>query len=313
VGMSGLQKSKARRANGRWAKYGRLQSVLVDSLSEIGEPFFSRLAGMVEQCHQRFSAHRCSAGHQWAVTRFSCKCRLCPFEMRARSMAAVHKFGAIIRSFKEPKYLVVSMQNCEITELRSGIRDLFKAFGRLRHSKLCRGVRAAMAVLEVTYNEQARTWHPHLNVVFDGDYLPKPELNAVWLRSTQGRGCMTWIERADGQTVFELVKYITKLVEFVHIPDAVENFLVGTRRVHFIRTYGDLYGLKVEEEIDQECEGGIGKICPDCGTHEVEELHISLRRDDVYFDESGKLRFCVSDSGAMALERASSGVRSHDG
>src|SRR5271166_4840752 len=115
-----LKMLKARRANGRWEKYARLQSVLVESLSQVGKPYFSRLAGMVEQCHQRFSAHRCSRGHQWAVTRYSCKLRLCPFEMRARSMAAVHKFGAVLSGLKEPKYLVLSMENCKLGELRKG-------------------------------------------------------------------------------------------------------------------------------------------------------------------------------------------------
>jgi predicted nucleic-acid-binding Zn-ribbon protein len=293
VGISAVQNSKAQRSNGRWEGYGRLQSALVDSLAKIGKPFFSRLAGMVEQCHQRFSAHRCSRGHQWAVTRFSCKCRLCPFEMRARAMAAVHKFKSIIEGFEQPKYLVLTVKNCATGELRSGIDDLFDAFKRLRHSALWVEVRGALAVLEVTFNKESRTWHPHLNVVFDGPYIPQAELSAVWERSTGGCGRITWIQRADSRTVFELLKYILKLVDIVDDPEAVESFLTATRGKRFIRTYGSLYGLKVEEDVDRDCEEERGEVCPDCGTREVEELHISLRRDDTYFDDLGIVRFCL--------------------
>lgn len=310
MGIFRVQRSKARPANERWEKYGRLQSALVESLNKIGKPFFTRLAGMVEQCHRRFDGRRCRPhGHQWAVTRFSCKCRLCPFEMRARAMAAVHKFGSVLESLKDPKYLVLSMQNCQIGELRGGIDELFKAFRRLRHSALWSKVEGGIAVLEVTFNEKCRTWHPHLNVVFEGPYAPKPELNAVWLRSTQGRGCMTWIRRANRGTVFELVKYIVKPSEFLHIPEAVENFLRGTRGKRFIRTYGSLYGVKLEDELERECEEQGREVCPDCGSRDVEDLGISLRRVDVYFDDAGKLRFCVPDSGLVG----SSGVPSYDG
>lgn len=310
MGISSVQVSKARAANGRWEKYARLRAVLVDSLRKIGKAKFTKLADMVEQCHEQFTAHRCRNGHEWAKTCFSCKLRLCPFEMRARSMAAIHKFGPVIKSMKEPKYLVLSMQNCQIDELKKGIKDLFAALKRLRHSQLWSGVRGALAVLEVTYNERERTWHPHLNVVFDGPYIPKPELNAAWLRSTKGRGCITWIERADGGTVCELLKYITKLEDFVHVPEAVEHFLTSTPDGHFIRTYGCLYGKKLKKELEQlekelEQEGGeeeheeSSQVCPDCGTREIEKVYIFLRRDDVYFDGEGKLRFCWPEREAL--------------
>lgn len=285
----------------------------MDSLRKIGKDFFSRLADQVEACHHSFRACKCNKGHLWARPRFSCKLRLCPFEMRARSMAAVHKFGSLIESLKEPGYLVLSMENCPVHQLRRGIDDLFEAFARLRHSTLWAKVRGALAVLEVTFNERARTWHPHLNIVFDGPYMDKPELNAVWRRSTQGHGCVTWIKRADRRTVFELLKYITKLSDFVHIPEAVENFLLATRGKRFIRTYGSLYRLKLEDDLDGQHEEESGEVCPDCGSHGVEELHISLQRDDVYFDGSGILRFCLPDSGAVSGGRSSCGVRSYDG
>lgn len=204
-------------------------------------------------------------------------------------MAAQHKFGDVIAKLREPKYLVLSMRNCPLNELRHGINELFLAFERLRHSKTWAGVRGALAVLELTFNEEERTWHPHLNVIFDGPYISKPQLDEAWIRSTQGDGCITWIERADRHTVHELLKYITKLADFVHIPDAVAWFLRATRGKRFIRTYGSLYRLKLEEVDSQGQNEGQGG-CPDCGSRDVRVFSTSLQRHDVHFDDSGVLR-----------------------
>jgi hypothetical protein len=86
---------------------------------------------------------------------------------------------------------------------------------------------------------------------------------------------------------------VTKLTAFVHVPEAVEWFLIATQGKRFIRTYGSLYGIKPEQEDSDERqeEEPQQTPCPDCGTHDVEELPTSLRIDDVYLDASGTLRF----------------------
>ncbi len=283
------RQARARAASARWEKYARQQSDLVESLRKIKRHYFRRLADQVEQCHRLFRGSRCGNGHTWAKPAFSCKCRLCPFEMRARSMAAQHKFGSLIAGLREPKYLTLSMKNCPLAELRQGIDDLFSAFGRLRHSKTWAEVRGALAVLEVTFNETAKTWHPHLNVIFDGPFISKAQLDEAWLRSTEGRGCITWIKCADRRTVPELLKYITKVADFIDNPDAVAWFLRATRGKRFIRTYGSLYRLKLDELDSQGQDEGQG-ACPDCGCREVSVFSVSLRRHDVHFDDSGILR-----------------------
>jgi hypothetical protein len=206
-------------------------------------------------------------------------------------MAAVHKFGPILEKLQDPRYIVLTVENCPLRELRRGIDDLFLAFERLRHSKLWAEVRGALAVLEITFNERESTWHPHINVVADSPFIEKADLDAAWFRSTEGKGRITWIERADHKTVFELIKYVTKLADFVHIPEAVEWFLNATHGKRFIRTYGSLYGIKLEQPDSEESEEPQQTPCPDCGSSQVEELPTSLRIDDVYLDASGTLRF----------------------
>lgn len=209
-------------------------------------------------------------------------------------MAAAHKFGPTLEHLADPRYIVLTVENCPLKELARGLDELSSAFERLRHSKLWVKVRGAVAVLEITYNEAAQAWHPHLNVLLDGPFIVKADLDAVWLRSTRGKGQITWIERADRQTLFELMKYVTKLSDFVHIPEAVEWFLIATHGRRFIRTYGSLYRLK-PAELDGEAET-IEKAeasCPDCRCRQVQELPLVLGIDDVFFDGNGVLRCCI--------------------
>jgi hypothetical protein len=300
----GLPKPSSRgsAAKGRWEKYARQQSDLVESLRKIKRFYFDQLANQVEGCHRSFRGYQCGNGHMWATPAYSCKCRLCPFEMRARSMAAQHKFGSVIANLREPKYLVLSMKNCPLGGLRRGIDELFLAFERLRHSKTWAGVRGALAVLEFTFNKKEQSWHPHLNVIFDGPYISKALLDEAWIRSTEGFGCITWIERADQHTVHELLKYITKLADFVHIPEAVKAFLRATHGKRFIRTYGSLYRLKLDE-IEGQGEDESQGACPDCGRHDVRVFSTSLQRHDVHFDDSGILRFRLGENASPGLYR----------
>lgn len=205
-------------------------------------------------------------------------------------MKVLHKFGRVLKAFCDPRYVVLTVENCELEKLGRAITDLFSAFERLRHSKLWANVRGAIAVLEITFNRETRTWHPHLNVILDGPYIAKAELDAAWFRVTLKRGRITWIRRANRRTIPELLKYITKLTDFVDIPEAVEWFLRATRGRRFVRTYGSLYRFSFEDE-EQETRGQGHDVCPDCGSPDVQELSTTLRFQDVYYDDSGTLRY----------------------
>ncbi|HEV2379542.1 MAG TPA: protein rep [Terriglobia bacterium] len=224
----------------------------------------------------------------------SCGVRLCPFEMRKRSMRAYYRFKKIIAELEDPRYIVLSMRNWALHELRAGIRELFASFGRLRRSALWHdSAKGALAALEVTFNEKTLTWHPHLNILIEGKFIDQDVLAAAWRKAARDEGLiLPFIEKADAGTAKELVKYITKLVEFVHIPEAVGAFIDATKRARFLRTYGCLYGLKIEDEEDSENGKDPLTACPDCGSKEVVRLRKCFSQDDVYFDGKGVLRFC---------------------
>jgi hypothetical protein len=285
--------ARAFRLNNRWKKLAAIQASLVASLESIGR---RKLALEVRQCHTSFGGCRCRACRSaWALATFSCAVRLCPWEMRKRSMRAQHRFRELIASLRDPRYIVLSMRNCGLHELREGIRALFASFGRLRRSVLWEAsVQGALVTLEVTFNAETQTWHPHLNILTEGKgkFIDQDALAAAWRKAARDEGLiLPFIERADSGTVYELLKYITKLVDFVHIPEAVGAFLDATRKTRFLRTYGCFYGLKLSEEDEGEKEAV--PACPDCKSKDVVPLRQCFSRDDVYFDGKGVLRFCI--------------------
>lgn len=67
-------------------------------------------------------------------------------------------------------------------DLRERIKHLRDGWSRTKKFIRRRGVRAGLAVLEVTIS--ASGWHPHLHVVFAGPYIPHAEIKACWARAT---------------------------------------------------------------------------------------------------------------------------------
>jgi hypothetical protein len=143
--------------------------------------------------------------------------------------------------------------------------------------------------------EQADPWHPHLNVLAEGEYFPHEQLCQMWGVATDGRAKVVHIsavnngfidleEGGTSKAARELVKYITKASDLVGNPVAVEQFLDAVYGRRLLRTYGTFYGLKLEEEAV-----GQDEVCPDCGTDEwVETSYIAPQQ--IAMDMKGVLR-----------------------
>ena len=204
--------SKSRIAEQRWKQFRALADLLAFTLEQTK---YRKLAPAVRSCHEIFRGFACPNGHVHAKASNSCALRLCPFEMRARAMRALHRFRPLIESLPQGKYLVLAERNTAPGELREGIVHLFESWARLRKMPIFKKVRGALVSLEITYNRammepdyegERLPWHPHLNVVFDGPFIPFEQLRDAWLQATEGRGRTSWIEPVDRGTANELLK-----------------------------------------------------------------------------------------------------------
>jgi hypothetical protein len=149
-------------------------------------------------------------------------------------------------------------------------------------------VKGCIVALEVTRNREDGTWHPHLNVLMEGEYFPFEELKQAWMEATEHRGQTSFIRAADEGTVRELIKYVTKISDLLGDASALDEFLTAVKGARLVRTYGSFRGISVadEENPDQLDE------CPDCppGTHpSVVDLGY-VHASQVSLDFKGQLR-----------------------
>jgi len=260
-----------------------LQGELADTLKQTKR--FSRLAARVAECHRSFRHKVCDRNHQWAEATKSCNCRLCPHDQRKRSLRLAHRWEKHLLGRDGLRYCVFSERNT--ADLSAGIASLYRAWARLRKSSLWKAAaHGAIVVLEVTYNREEETWHPHLNVLFAGLYIPFEALNQAWIAATKGNGQTSFIRAADAGTIRELIKYVTKLSDFVDNPLAVNDFLAATARKRFVRTYGEFYQLPVDDEDNEE-------HCPDCDSTCIADVGIA-HAQQLYIDYKGVIRIDLS-------------------
>jgi len=245
------------------------------------------LVPKVARCHRSYRHWRCDQGHDWAEAENSCSQRICPHCARRRSLVLAGRIENYVVGRTGLRYAVLAEENS--VDLKTGIASLWASWLRLRRSvRWLRKVKGCIVALEVTRNRDAGTWHPHLNVLIEGEYFPFEELNRAWVKATKGRGHTSFIRAADAGTVRELIKYVTKIGDLLGDPAALDEFLTAVSGMRIVRTYGSFYGLGVDDEENP------GVCCPDCtkaGVMHTSVVQLSLvPAHQVSLDSDGVLR-----------------------
>ena len=273
-----------------------LQKTLVDALSQTEH--HTHLVPKVAACHKSFRHWRCEKNHDWAEAENSCSVRVCPHCSHRRSKIIAERTQSFIVGKDRLRYVVLAERNSK--DLQEGIASLWASWTRLRRSvRWKRKVAGCIVALEVTYNRDDSTWHPHLNVLMEGEYFPFEELNQAWIEATNHIGQTSFIRAADENTVHELIKYVTKVTDLLDDTAALDEFLTASHGRRLIRTYGTFRGLSLVDEEDPR--EGRGK-CPDCGpNHPVSVVQLGyVHARQLSFDfEKGVFRVARSPGSSV--------------
>ena len=203
-------------------------------------------------------------GYRKLFKAFMCKILLCPFCMTRKSILIgnnLHKvlqFGAEEKKF-EYIHLTLALKNCKINELQDTIDLMLKSFHKFvnrdifkQKGKGAKGtVKGWFRNLEITFNHEEKTFHPHFHVVLaveksyffketnpDGyltqeralqmwreclgvDYLPTTDLRKVYYLDENGNKIIKFDNNSEGlkKAVEEASKYITKAMDLLSIED----------------------------------------------------------------------------------------------
>jgi|HubBroStandDraft_1064217.scaffolds.fasta_scaffold12753_2 hypothetical protein len=174
----------------------------------------------------------------------------------------------IVERFKWPLFVTLTMKN--VDDLSSGgVRQLRRAFGKLRHRKLwSKSVRGGVATVEVT--NIGNGWHPHLHTVIDCHWLawktkpPLPkdpialkkekytnaaiELEAAWSKCLGQATSSVKVKRADRFTITkEVVKYTVKAEDLVESEGRIGDLIRALDSCRLMTTFGTAHGQKVKD------------------------------------------------------------------
>jgi plasmid rolling circle replication initiator protein Rep len=276
-----------------------IQTELVETLKLAKNHRIRRKAASCADCHRTFRHWRCRNSHDWAEAENSCSVRVCPHcsHRRAKVLGARMERFLLGRERTSLRYAVLAERNSE--NLVEGMQLLWESWTRLRRSvRWKRKVKGCIVALEVTYNREEDTWHPHLNVLMEGEYFPFEELRQAWSEASEHRGQTAFIRAADAGTVSELIKYVTKVSDLIGNPVALEKLLLAVHKKRFVRTYGSFYGLSVADEA-----APMQAHCPDCESTELVALG-RVKPQQVSIDFNGILRVRGRDPDDVCNEQA---------
>ena len=228
------------------------------------------LTDRLAKCGLAFKITCKTCGHQHELST-RCNRKWCPCCARQIAAKRAAKLRTVAASFKWPLFITLTVPNLSgDVEGIDFIRDLRKAFGRLRHKRIWKErVKGGAAAIEVT--NTGKGWHPHLHALLDCEWLafkvPPPsrrdspehiahkcqeaakELSAEWTKATRSKvPCVVNAKRCNADAAKEIMKYAVKGSDLIESPDEIAPILRMMDATRLVTTFGSAFGIEVIEE-----------------------------------------------------------------
>lgn len=214
-----------------------------------------------------------------------CRERLCPMCSWRKSLKVFHQTSLVMDKVQQehkdlvPLFLTLTLRNCEGQDLSSTLDLIFKGWYQLtKHRKIKRIIKGWMRSLEVTYNKESDTFHPHVHAIilvekgyFKGkDYMETNEWVKMWqtalkldyepicdIRKVKNKG--------NYKSVAEIAKYTLKDTEYItndeKLTDKLVDILGNALRGRRLYAFGGVMKKAAKElEIENPEDGNLVNI-----------------------------------------------------
>ena len=210
---------------------------------------------------------------------YFCKNKLCPMCNWRRSMKYSYQTSRIVdEAIKQESkgrflFLTLTVKNVEGQALNSTISQLTKSFDRLfKRAKVQRNLLGYLRSVEVTHNENDKTYHPHIHVLMmvrpsyfqsKKDYITQKDWSDMWSQSLK----VDYVPMIDIRTVketgkglrgavLETAKYPTKPIKLdVENKQVVDDLYNGLYRKRQLG-YGGLFKTIKKQLALDDAENG---------------------------------------------------------
>lgn len=234
----------------------------------------SELASKISFCGEEIllTCIACKASHRG---RKRCRKKWCPRCCAALTAERNNRMRGIVERFQWPLFLTLTMKNVDDLSL-GAVRDLRRAFGKLRHRKFWKAhTVGGLACIEVT--NIGNGWHPHLHAVLDCRWLaitvPPPqrgekresikakceragkELERNWSRCLKQPSSSVFVKRCNAATITkEVVKYSVKGSDLLECKERIGDLIRALEGTRLMTTFGSVFGKKKVEVEDERCD-----------------------------------------------------------
>lgn len=213
-------------------------------------PRARRRAFRMADCAQTIRFYLQPDGHAVRPWLSRCKDRLCPFCAHERVTQVAQRIAQAVAAMKQPRTVILTLKDAPRT-LQDALQSLRVAFGKLRRTPLWRSTaKWGIYVTEITRNQAAGTWHPHIHLVYDGSFLPHAQLSRTWCTITGGAK-IVWVAAVTNTTAIanELAKYIAKAPnQHLLSPSEIREYATATAAARLLQTFGRKPPVKPTEE-----------------------------------------------------------------
>lgn len=202
-----------------------------------------------------------SREHKKLEVGFFCKQRLCPGCGWRSSLASAKCLGAIAAKMEDDGKIMLmctlTVRNVGADELASTIRRINRAWSRLLKRDAYKVWADYVRKLEVTYNKDSDTYHPHLHVIlfvspsyFGKRYISQKKLLKDWrdvygdqaIQNVDIRRCRSY---KDGSSaVLEVAKYTAKSADYTQSEAVFDAMYRGLYHARLMEYAGACKGLR---------------------------------------------------------------------
>lgn len=145
----------------------------------LASQFEFNLAKKIEKCGREVRLRCYSCGDRRSAEE-RCKKKWCPVCQGYVAARNKRRMAPVVAKFLWPLFVTLTAKNSPTAE---GLREMQKAFVKFRRWKIwSKTVKGGVCGYEMTRNPQTKTWHPHIHLIIDCEWLaiktPKPDPKA---------------------------------------------------------------------------------------------------------------------------------------
>lgn len=227
--------------------------------NKVSKEMFQR----IEYCGSFLEFHSDITGEvKKLVKANNCENRFCPICAYKKARKEALKLSVLIKSLeKDYKFLFLTLTAPNVTSdnFEEEIKEYNKSFKRFSELKSFKyAVVGYVRKLEITYNHELKTYHPHFHVLlavkknyFSNNYIKRDEWLEMW-KSAKRDNTITQVDvrkldlSLDDKGILEIAKYSAKDSDYLKsqdIFDVIYKALKGKRLI----TYNGVFKESVKE------------------------------------------------------------------